>query len=262
MDTNTAIFDYADMPPIGMGRKQTKSERRRARKEENMSRRLQGHITPDLIRVEPKTANQQRTFDAFNTGENLLLHGSAGTGKTFLALYLALNSVLNGNFPKPIVILRSVVPSRDMGFLPGGVEQKAEVYEEPYRSICHELTNKASAYDFFKSQGIIQFSTTSFLRGLTFRNNIVIVDEIQNLKFSEINTVMTRIGDGCRILAAGDFTQTDLQRNQEKQGLLDFIKIVRTMPSFSMVEFSTSDIVRSRTVKEYIMAKERLGISA
>jgi len=218
------------------------------------------NIKFDLKYVEAKTENQHKAFNSFYNDQNLLLHGVAGTGKTFIALYLALESVIRGDAPKPIVILRSIVPSRDGGFLPGKIEEKAAVYETPYYGICAELTGHATSYEQMKKSGLIQFSTTSYLRGLTFRGNTIIIDECQNMLFSELDTIMTRIGKNCRVIFCGDFRQTDFWRDEEKSGLHKFMDVVKTMKSFDAVEFTEADIQRSGVVKEYILAKLAKGM--
>lgn len=234
-----------------------KSQLRRATKKIDVDQELNPRI--NVKRIHPLTENQELTFEAYEDGKNLLLHGVAGTGKTFLALGLSLQAVADGKTPKPIVILRSVVPSRDMGFLPGKIEEKYAVYEEPYRGLCHELTGKPSAYNYLKDRGFIQFSTTSHLRGLTFRENTIIIDECQNMNFGELDTIMTRAGDNCRMIFCGDFRQTDLQRDQERSGLDKFMKVLHKMPSFASIEFTRDDIVRSGLVKEYITTKLDMG---
>ena len=188
----------------------SKRERKRRIKE---IRKSQTNPPPALRNpLEPLTEGQHRTFDAFDAGKNLILHGVAGTGKTFISLGLALNAVFTGQAPKPVVIIRSVVPTRDMGFLPSNQKEKSAVYEAPYASICSELMNKRDSYEYLKSKGYIEFSTTSFLRGLTFRNNTIIVDECQNLTFHELDSVITRMGEGSRVIFCGDFRQSDLWR--------------------------------------------------
>lgn len=208
-----------------------------------------------LLKVEPITENQKRTFEAFRSNKNLMLHGVAGTGKTFISLYLALELALIGRRDKPVNIIRSVVPTRNVGFLPGTLEEKIAVYEQPYQSLCSELFNFKNAYGELKKRGFVDFSTTSFLRGLTFRNTTIVVDESQNLNFSELDTIMTRCGEGCRIIFCGDFRQTDLNRNDERAGLIKFMNVAKSMKSFEFVEFSREDICRSALVKEYINAK-------
>jgi phosphate starvation-inducible PhoH-like protein len=213
-----------------------------------------------LPKINPLTSGQARTFQAFDDGKNLILHGVAGTGKTFMSVYLALRAVLDGDAPKPVVIIRSVVPTRDMGFLPGTQKEKSAVYEEPYSAICNELFKKPGAYDTLKRDGTIQFATTSFLRGLTFRDNIVIVDECQNMTFHELDSVITRMGTGCRVIFCGDFRQSDLWRNDEREGLHTFMSVIKHMRSFARVEFTKDDIVRSDLVREYIEAKLEEGL--
>lgn len=226
-----------------------------------MSKKLQKQNHFALKRIKPLTFNQEDTFRAFHEGQHLLLHGVAGTGKTFISLYLALNEILKGNSNfERIVILRSVVPSRDMGFLPGNIKEKTRVYEDPYRDICDDLFGRGDGYDILRNKGLVEFGTTSFLRGLTFRNAIVIVDESQNLNYHELDTVITRIGDNCRIIFCGDYRQSDLNKT-ERSGLLDFMRIIDNMGCFEKIEFDTTDIVRSALVKSYIVTKLELGFA-
>jgi len=215
----------------------------------------------DLITVGPLTENQKAAFEAYKKdNKSLILHGSAGTGKTFISIYLALEQVLeksNKQYNK-LYVIRSVVPTRDIGYLPGDKQEKIEVYEDPYMSICAELFECKDAYEKLKQQGVIEFLPTSFVRGITFDNSIIIIDECQNLNFHELDSVITRIGKDCKILFCGDFYQTDFVRENEKQGLKKFIKILNHLPQFANIEFSCDDIVRSDLVKSYILAKNEL----
>ena len=226
-----------------------------------MSKKLQKQNHFALKRIKPLTYNQEDTFRAFHEGQHLLLHGVAGTGKTFISLYLALNEILKGNsnFEK-IVILRSVVPSRDMGFLPGNIKEKTRVYEDPYREICDDLFGRGDGYDILRNKGLIEFGTTSYLRGITFRNAIVIVDESQNMNYHELDTVITRIGENCRIVFCGDYRQSDLSKG-DRGGLIDFMHIIDKMGCFTKIEFDINDIVRSALVKNYIVTKLDLGFA-
>ena len=212
-----------------------------------------------LRNVQPLTANQQNTFESWYQGQNLLLHGVAGTGKTFISLFLALEEILarNSTFNK-IVIIRSVVPSRDMGFLPGNITEKTKIFEDPYQEICDDLFGRGDGYQILKLKQLVEFTTTSHLRGTTFRDSIVIVDECQNMIMSELDTVITRMGENSRIIFCGDFQQTDLQKNIEKAGLQSFMNILEEIRSFDKIEFGVEDIVRSGLVKEYILAKLEL----
>ena len=215
----------------------------------------------DLITVGPLTENQKTAFEAYKKdNKSLILHGSAGTGKTFISIYLALEQVLeksNKQYNK-LYVIRSVVPTRDIGYLPGDKQEKIEVYEDPYMSICAELFECKDAYEKLKQQGVIEFLPTSFVRGITFDNSIIIIDECQNLNFHELDSVITRIGKDCKILFCGDFYQTDFVRENDKQGLKKFIKILNHLPQFANIEFSCDDIVRSDLVKSYILAKNEL----
>ena len=215
----------------------------------------------ELRTIKPLTPNQERVFNAYHQGYHLMLHGFAGTGKTFCALYLALNELLTKETVyNKIVIIRSVVPSRDMGFLPGSMKEKIQVYEEPYREICDSLFGRGDGYDILKMKGIVNFTTTSFLRGITFNNAIVILDESQNLSFQECDTVLTRMGDESRLLVCGDFRQTDLNKPHEKEGITQLMRITNRINTFQHVEFGKEDIVRSGLVKSYIIQKHELGL--
>ena len=214
-----------------------------------------------LRHVKPMTDNQQAVFESWYQNQNLLLHGVAGTGKTYISLYLALKEILNNETYNQAVIIRSTVPSRDMGFLPGKIEEKAKVYEEPYHDICDDLFGRGDGYDILKTKRLVNFTTTSHLRGMTFKDSIIIVDECQNMVMQELDTIITRMGENSRIIFCGDFRQTDLQKDKEKAGLHKFMQILDRTEVFDKIEFGPEDIVRSGLVKAYILAKLELGIS-
>jgi len=204
------------------------------------------------------TENQQKFFDIYNSGaECMLLHGVAGTGKTFIALYKALEEVLDkSNTYQQVVLVRSAVPSRDIGHLPGDEKEKTEVYTAPYIDICGRLFyNRPDAFQRLQEQKQINFLITSFVRGITLDDSIVIVDECQNMSDMELNSIMTRVGDGSKIIFCGDFRQTDLYKRGDMSGLNKFMAIADMMPSFRTIEFEIDDIVRSSIVKEYILAR-------
>jgi phosphate starvation-inducible protein PhoH len=205
-----------------------------------------------LQEIEPLTQNQVL---AFESAKNLVLHGVAGTGKTFLSCYFAFDDIAKGNFSK-LVLIRSAVPTRDLGFLPGNEKEKAAIYEEPYKDIAVELFSRGDAYEVLKQKGLVHFMTTSFVRGITLRNAVIIVDECQNMSFHELDSIITRVGEGCRIIFCGDFKQADLPKN----GLKDFLQVLRDMDEFDMIDFQIKDIVRSDFVKKYIIAKTTLGM--
>jgi len=216
-----------------------------------------------LKHVEPLTKNQRITFEKYHDGKNLLLHGIAGTGKSFLSIYLSLQSILSdGSRYKKLVIVRSVVPTRDMGFLPGNNKEKTKVYEAPYLAIFSELFERGDAYEYLKGKNIVDFISTSFIRGITLNDCIIVVDEIANMTLHELDSVITRVGQNCKILFCGDFRQSDFTREHEKNGLNDFMRIIQRMKSFEFIDFDENDIVRSSMVKEYILAKDRLKIVA
>lgn len=213
-----------------------------------------------LKRVQPSTDNQRIAFEAFGEGQHLMLSGMAGTGKTYISLYMALSAVQEREYDR-VIIVRSIVPTRDPGFLPGSLKEKTRVYEDPYYSVCADLYESERAYEQLRGREIIDFKTTSYLRGTTMSDCVVVVDEIQNMKYHEIDSVITRIGKNCRLIVLGDYRQSDLVRDQEKQGILDFIRVANHMRSFTHVEFGHQDILRSDLVKEYLIARDELRIS-
>lgn len=214
-------------------------------------------------KIEPLTDTQADVFDAFDEDMNLMLHGVAGTGKTFVALYLAMKAIVNKvDQKKKVYIVRSVVPTRDMGFLPGNQKEKSRVYEAPYYTICNEVFGRGDAYETFKAKNVVEFITTSFIRGITLDNCIVLVDECQNMSGMELHSIMTRVGQNTKILFCGDTRQDDLtsERKKETSGLGEFMRILQNMDAFEFVEFGEQDIVRSDLVKEYIITRNRMGL--
>jgi phosphate starvation-inducible protein PhoH len=187
----------------------------------------------------------------------MFLHGYAGTGKSFISLYLLMSQMMNDSSFKKLKIVRSTVPSRDQGFLPGSAAEKAKIYEAPYQAIFTELFGRSDAYDYFKRRGLVEFESTSYLRGTTWNDTLVLFDEFQNTSYNEAMTVLTRIGDNCRIIVSGDFHQTDLKRDDEKRGILDIIKILKKVNLVDFFEFKKEDIVRSGFVRELILAEAK-----
>ena len=221
----------------------------------------------DLVTIKPITDKQKVVFSTWKKGLNQFLFGAAGTGKTFISLYLALQEIMDLKKPADKVILvRSLIPTREIGFLPGDEEDKSALYQVPYRNMVQfmfEMPNEQAfngLYDKLKSQGSLYFLSTSFLRGLTFDNSIIIVDECQNLNFHELDTIITRVGQDSKIMFCGDFGQTDLVRNNEKNGLHDFMRILEEMNEFNCTEFTIGDIVRSGFVRSYLINKTKMGI--
>ena len=240
--------------PFGMSNKQMKRKK---------------PISSDIMRtIEPLTKNQEILFDAYNKNQNLVAYGCAGTGKTFITLYNALRDVLDERTPyEKIYIVRSLVATREIGFLPGDHEDKSSLYQIPYKNMVKYMFELPSEADFemlygnLKTQGTIGFWSTSFIRGTTLDKAIIIVDEFANLNGHELDSIITRVGEDSKIMFCGDATQSDLIKTNERNGIIDFMKILRVMPSFDIIEFGIDDIVRSCLVKEYLTAKYELGVT-
>ena len=220
-----------------------------------------------LLGVEPITDNQKVLFDSYAAGKNLVAYGAAGTGKTFITLYNAIKDVLDDSTPyERIYIVRSLVATREIGFLPGDYEDKSDIYQVPYKHMVKYMFQMPSDADFemlygnLKSQDTIKFWSTSFLRGTTLDHSIILVDEFQNLNFHELDSIITRVGENSKIMFCGDASQTDLQKTNDRNGIVDFMNILCKMPSFDIIEFGIDDIVRSGLVKEYIIAKLDSGL--
>tara|TARA_B100000900_G_scaffold404346_1_gene412621 strand:+ start:95 stop:853 length:759 start_codon:yes stop_codon:yes gene_type:complete len=220
-----------------------------------------------LIDIEPLTDNQKKLFESYAEGKHLVAYGASGTGKTFITLYNALTDVLDDRTPyEKIYLVRSLVSTREIGFLPGDHEDKSSLYQIPYKNMVKYMFQMPSDADFemlygnLKTQETISFWSTSFIRGTTLDNCIIIVDEFQNLNFHELDSIVTRVGENSKIMFCGDATQTDLVKQNEKNGIVDFMKILNVMPSFDVIEFGINDIVRSGIVKEYLIAKMELNL--
>jgi len=219
-----------------------------------------------LIDIDPLTENQKRLFNSYSEGKHIVAYGCAGTGKTFITLYNALVDVLDEHSPyEKIYLVRSLVATREIGFLPGTHDDKADIYQIPYKNMVKYMFQMPSDSEFemlygnLKSQETIKFWSTSFLRGTTLDNAIIIVDEFQNLNFHELDSIITRVGENTKICFCGDASQSDLQKTNERNGIVDFMTVLRKMNSFDIIEFGVDDIVRSGLVKEYIIAKMEAG---
>ena len=239
--------------PYGMSNKQMKRKK---------------PINTDLMRaITPLTPNQEELFRCYENNQNVVAYGCAGTGKTFITLYNALRDVLDPKTPyEKIYIVRSLVSTREIGFLPGDHEDKSSLYQIPYKNMVKYMFEMPSDADFqmlygnLKAQDTIDFWSTSFIRGTTLDKAIIIVDEFQNLNYHELDSIMTRVGTDTKIMFCGDATQTDLIKQNERNGIHDFMRILRVMPSLNIIEFGVEDIVRSGLCKEYLLAKLELGL--
>lgn len=212
----------------------------------------------NMQHIRPITASQEMAYDYWESGNNLILSGAAGSGKTFIALYLALQELIKYR-KKRLVIVRSVVPTRDIGFLPGTQEEKEAAYLSPYIGVISEIfNNNPTLFTSFIKNGTIEFLTTSFIRGITLKDAIIVVDEFQNCNFHELDSVITRVGKGSRVIFSGDYYQSDFTNKRDKRGISEFMKIIEKLKNFKKVEFNWEDCVRSGMVREYLMIKEKM----
>jgi len=242
-------------------------QRRLSRREKQRHTRDTDHMANILNtkfgmrQIKPLTPSQENLFEAYKNGYNLAAIGTAGTGKTMCATYLALQDVLEKGDYERIVIIRSAVQTREQGFMPGTKEQKEALFEAPYVDIVSDLFGRGDAYQILKQKGMIKFATSSFIRGLTFDNAVIIVDECQSMTYHELDTIITRVGESSKIIFCGDTAQNDLATSKNRadiSGLQSFMKVLHAMRSVDVIRFGIDDIVRSGLVKEYIIAKERL----
>lgn len=236
--------------------------RRLTSKEKRRRDREQGTLNSkfSMRKLGPITTTQEDMFDQYNSGYNLAAIGTAGTGKTMCAMYLALQDVLQEVGYERVIIVRSAVQTREQGFMPGSQAQKEAVYATPYADIVNDLFGRGDAWEIMKQKRQVQFMTSSFVRGLTFDNAVIVVDECQSMTYHELDSIITRVGESSKIIFCGDTRQDDLAGTRHKHdvsGLVSFINVIKRIPSFSLVNFGVEDIVRSGLVKEYIIAKER-----
>ncbi len=213
----------------------------------------------NLTRIAPMTNAQVAAFEEYlDENMHLFLHGLPGTGKTFIATYLGLHSVIVKRFFQKVVIVRSAVPTRNIGFLPGDDKKKTTIYEAPYVDATTKLFDRGDAYQLLKQKGVLEFVTTSYLRGTNIDNAVVIVDEVQNMEYQELRTIITRLGENCRLILSGDVSQDDLssERFSEYSGLRQMMKVLDQMDCLARVEFGVDDIVRSQLVRDFILAED------
>lgn len=243
-------------------------QKRLTRKQKRMMQQLGVELPVDGVKYSlhlndfhPMTENQKKAHKLYNSGANLLLHGLAGTGKTYLAMHFALKEVMSSETGyEKVYVIRSTVPTRNQGFLPGKPKEKEAVYESPYIKNAKKMFGQNDAYGRLKQLGYLEFLSTSYLRGETFDNCIMIVDEINNMTGHELDSVITRVGDNCKIIFMGDGRQSDFTKDSDRAGLSDFMRIIDNMKSFEYIEFGIEDVVRSGLVKEYLIAKHKLNI--
>lgn len=246
-------------------------QRRLSRRAKQQIERDQEHMVSILNQnfgmrqIDPLTPTQGDMFTSYKQGYNIAAIGTAGTGKTMCAMYLALNDVLKKGGYEQIIVVRSAVQTREQGFMPGSKEQKEALYSVPYSDIVNDLFGRGDAYQILQKKGMIKFMTSSFVRGLTFDNSVIIVDECQSMTYHELDTIITRVGESSKIVFCGDTRQDDLatSRNRsEVSGLREFLRVIQRVGSFETIQFTPDDIVRSGLVKEYILAKERTLVAA
>jgi phosphate starvation-inducible PhoH-like protein len=240
----------------------SKHQRRLSQKEKRKKESDTNYIVNNrfnMRKIDPLTATQEEFFDDYNRGFNIAAVGTAGTGKTMCAMYLGLKDVISNLDYEKVIIVRSAVQTREQGFVPGTKQQKEAVFTVPYADIAKDLFQRGDAWDILRQKNMVEFTTSSFIRGLTFDNSIIIVDECQSMTYHELDSIITRVGECSKIIFCGDTRQDDLANTRHKldvSGLPEFLNVLDKVPSFRVVQFGINDIVRSGLVKEYILAKE------
>ena len=230
-----------------------------SKRERKMVRKKGVQVDANTLRlIKPITRNQKRIFESYYTGKNIFIYGSAGTGKSFTAMYLGIKDILNDEYSK-MMIVRSAVPSRDIGFLPGTMQEKMAEYEAPYNEICNKLFDRDDSYKILKNERLVEFVPTSYLRGRTFDDCLILVDECQNLNWQELYTIMTRVGENCRLMLCGDIRQSDLDTRKGYGDILKLIEVCKRMDQFDFIEMGHDDIVRSNFPKQFIIHCEELN---
>ncbi len=252
------FFDSSIDDGIIGRKKYPTSSKKKIRKKEKIIPKQDQPVTEifKLKTIQPMTKVQREFFESYCSGNHVVAHGSAGTGKSFLSIYLAMQDVLAGLYDK-LIIIRTALEGRKIGFLPGNEQEKTAVFERPYIAIFEELFGKKNAYEMLKKRGLVEFESTSFLRGQTFNNAVIVYDEFQNGNWMEGATVLTRIGKNCKVVLAGDYKQSDHAHSQDREGVSKLMRILRSMRTLDFIEFTSADIVRSGFVKEFIIACER-----
>jgi phosphate starvation-inducible PhoH-like protein len=224
----------------------TKSARKRNVQESNVEP-IRGFDS-----IQPKNMAQQIYLEAIERSDVVFGIGSAGTGKTYVAASYAAEKLYYRETSKIIVTRPNVEASRSLGFLPGELEEKYAPYLEPFEGVFIRAFGK-SLYELFKKRGQIDPRPLGFMRGATFDDAIVLVDECQNMTEKEFKLLLTRIGHNSKVIFSGDSRQVDIPDS----GLMSTIQRLQYIPSIEVVEFYPSDIVRSDLCKQIILEYER-----
>lgn len=245
-----------------MGKQRRMSPKEKRRQKRDAQHQVTHNNNFAMRTINPITHTQEDLFESWAGDYNIAAIGTAGTGKTMCAVYLGLKDIMANDYER-MIIVRSAVQTREQGFMPGTKEQKEALYSVPYSDIVNDLFERGDAYQILKSKKQIEFMTSSFVRGLTFDNAVIVVDECQSMTYHELDTIITRVGENSRIIFCGDTKQDDLQQSKNRadiSGLGEFLKVLNRIHSFDTVTFTPDDIVRSGLVKEYIMAKENIDL--
>lgn len=241
----------------------SRKQQRKSKTQNNNQGETSASLNFVLRHISPLTPNQKETFDAYSQGKNLFLHGCPGSGKSFLSIYLGIKELLDEQAFRKLIIVRSAEPSKNVGFLPGSLKEKTKILEQPYQAIFQELFDRGDAYEYLKNKNVVDFMSTSYIRGITLDNCCIIVDECQNLEWNELFAIMTRVGNNSKIIFCGDYKQSDLKHtyrdDNRREDINKFRDVINIMNNFASVEFGYEDIVRSPIVKQFIIAADSLG---
>lgn len=219
---------------------------------------LQQHVLARTRRGDPvraKTFRQRQYIKAIQTHDITFCVGPAGTGKTFLAAVLAVQSLLDGQYERLILTRPAVEAGEKLGFLPGDLQQKVNPFLRPLYDALYEFIDPAKIPDLM-DRGVIEVAPLAYMRGRTLNNAFVIVDEAQNTTPAQIKMVLTRLGFNSRMVVTGDITQTDLPVAQES-GLVVALRILKSVEGIAICHLSQSDVVRHPLVQKVVAAYEQ-----
>ena len=205
--------------------------------------------------ISPRTPNQQKLVDSFNNNDLTFALGPAGTGKTYIAIALAVRALKNREVRKIILSRPAVEAGEKLGFLPGDMKDKIDPYLQPLYDALEDMIPAMKLKEYMETK-VIQIAPLAFMRGRTLNDAIIVLDEAQNTTTHQIKMFLTRLGMNAKMIITGDVTQIDLPQKTQS-GLVQALRILNGVPGVGMVEFGKKDIVRHHLVQRIVEAYEK-----